>query len=80
MIMCHHGEHHHGHQHGQECHCQEKHTESRCGCGEESCGSSGHFQRRYQTKAEQVADLETFLGTLKQEILAVEEHLAALRQ
>ena len=55
-----------------------------CGCGGGgSCGcheNSGHFQRRYQTKAEQVAELETYLAELKTEVQAVEEHLADLRK
>ena len=49
-----------------------------CGCG---CGESdGHFERRYQTKAEQIADLEDYLGELKLEVQAVEERLSDLRK
>ncbi len=59
-----------------------------CGCGSEegcSCGCEcgGHdtgFERRYQTKAEKIADLEAYLGELKTEVQAVEEHLADLRK
>jgi hypothetical protein len=59
-----------------------------CGChSEEECGSScdcgghgGHFERRYQTKAEQITELEAYLGELKTEVQAVEEQLADLRK
>ena len=54
---------------GQNCDCD-------CGC---ECG--GHsFERRYQTKAEQITELEAYLGELKTEVQAVEEHLADLRK
>ena len=45
-----------------------------CGC------HGGHFERRYQTKAEKIADLEGYLMDLKLEVQAVEEHLADLRK
>ena len=55
-----------------------------CGCGGgrgyECGGHAGHFERRYQTKAEQIAELETYLNELKTEVQAVEEHLADLRK
>ena len=54
-----------------------------CGCGCECCccgaGERG-FKRRYQTKAEQVAELEQYLKDLKDEVQAVEEKLADLRR
>ena len=55
-----------------------------CGCDcdggcECSCHQS-HFERRYQTKAEKVAELESYLAELKLEVQAVEEHLADLRK
>jgi predicted RNase H-like nuclease (RuvC/YqgF family) len=40
----------------------------------------GHFERRYQTKAEKIADLESYLMDLKLEVQAVEEHLADLKK
>ena len=40
----------------------------------------GHFPRRHKTKAERVAELETYLGELKLEMQAVEEILAELRK
>lgn len=58
-----------------------------CGCGCEcNCGGScechhhaGRFERRYQTKAEQISELEAYLEELKLEVQAVEEHLSDLR-
>ncbi len=52
-----------------------------CGCDCDcDCGSHGHFQRRFQTKAEQVEMLESYLAELKLEVQAVEEHLADLKK
>jgi hypothetical protein len=57
-----------------------------CGCGcdcDSGCECSchqGHFDRRYQTKAEKMAELEAYLAELKLEVQAVEEHLADLRK
>ncbi len=50
-----------------------------CGCG--CCGGSEErgFKRRYQTKAEQVAELSQYLQELKNEVQAVEEQLADLK-
>ncbi len=64
------------HQH-EECDCGE---DCGCKCGGECCGGGGHFQRRYQTKEEQIAALEAYLGELKLEVQAVEEQLADLRK
>jgi hypothetical protein len=63
----------------QECNCETGHDECGCGCG---CGEHDHysFQRRYLTKAEQIAELEAYLSELKTEVQAVEEHLADLRR
>ena len=75
-----------------DCKCSEGcGSEGCCGHDERCCGGSchcggagpchgGHFQRRYQTKAEQVAELEAYLGELKLEVQAVEERLADLRK
>lgn len=58
-----------------DCGCQ---NECECGC---SCECHGlHFERRFQTKAEQIAELEAYLSELKLEVQAVEEHLADLRK
>ena len=51
-----------------------------CNCGCECCRDGRHFERRYQTKAEQVEELEAYLADLKLEVQAVEEHLADLRK
>ena len=50
------------------------------GCGCECGGHAGHFERRYQTKAEQIVELEAYLEELKTEVQAVEEHLVDLRK
>jgi hypothetical protein len=67
---------------GKVCDCGEKEAECGCGCGchDDCCGGGDSFQRRYRTRAEQIADLETYLGELKLEVQAVEEHLADLRK
>jgi hypothetical protein len=59
--------------HGHACSC----GESDCEC---SCHSGHHFERHFQTKAEQIAELEAYLTDLKAEVQAVEEHLADLRR
>jgi len=62
-----------------QCGCQ---SDQGCDCGS-SCecgGHAGHFERRFQTKEEQIAELEAYLNELKTELQAVEEHLADLRK
>jgi hypothetical protein len=69
-------------QHEHECSCQ-----GGCRCGEHAhhcdapcdCGSPC-FQRRFQTKAERIAQLEAYLKDLKLEVQAVEETLVDLRR
>lgn len=65
--------------------CQECSCGGGCQCGSGcscdcECCRGNRFQRRYQTKAEQIAELETYLGELKAEVQAVEERLADLRK
>jgi len=48
-----------------------------CRCG---CGCEGGFTRRFQTKAEQTAELEEYLNDLKTEVQAVEERLKDLKR
>jgi len=60
-----------------ECGCEEGQV---CGCGCECHCHGGHFQRQFQTRAEQIAELEAYLSELKTEVQAVEEHLADLRK
>ena len=52
-------------------------NDCQCDCGYHS---GGHFRRRYQTKAEQIAELEAYLADLKSEVQAVEERLPDLRK
>jgi len=52
--------------------------ENGCECDCECCAGD-RFQRRYQTKAEQINELETYLADLKLELQAVEEQLADLK-
>jgi hypothetical protein len=51
-----------------------------CNCGCECCGGGHHFERRFQTKAEQIEELEAYLADLKLETKAVEERLTDLRK
>jgi hypothetical protein len=69
---CHHHHRHHGCRCGESRNCES----SGCECG---CGNDG-FRRHYQTKAEQIAELEEYLGALKAEVQAVEERLVDLRK
>ncbi len=64
--------------------CEDNQCECGCDCNSHedvcTCGCHGnHFHRRYQTKAEQIAELESYLEELKTEVQAVEEHLADLK-
>ena len=69
----HHGHHrHHGCGCGESCDCEG--GGGQCGCG------NGEFERRYQTKAERIAELEKYLGALKAEVQGVEEQLADLHK
>ena len=62
----------------------EKELDGDCNCGSECdcdcCGDGGQFQRQFLTKEEQITLLEEYLGELKLEVQAVEEHLADLRK
>lgn len=69
----------HGHRGSCGCGRHEGHSECSCGCGEGRRGGGHGFQRRYQTKAEEIAELEGYLGELKAEVQAVEERLTSLR-
>jgi hypothetical protein len=64
---------------GEECQCGGE-CSGDCHCGGE-CDCHGlHFQRRFKTKAEQIAELESYLSELQKEVQAVEEMLADLRK
>jgi len=78
----------HGHRHGHDrhsCRCDEG-CECDCNCGGghcecgHCCSGAGGFRRRYQTKAEQIAELEAYLADLKAEVQAAEERLAEFRK
>ena len=58
---------------GGECHCGEE-------CGGGCKCDNRHFQRRFKTKSEQIAELESYLSELKKEVQAVEEMLADLQK
>jgi hypothetical protein len=61
-----------------QCNCQ---SNEGCSCGCDcGCDCNGRFERRYQTKAEKIVELESYLSELKTEVQAVEEHLADLRK
>jgi hypothetical protein len=63
----------------QDCGCNTNRNPGGCGCGNGEHGSHSHA-RRYQTKAEQISELEAYLNDLKTETQAVEEHIADLRR
>jgi hypothetical protein len=55
------------------CECREHHHGCSCGCYDGS-----HFERRFFTKEEKIAELQQYLESLRMEIKAVEENIAAL--
>lgn len=61
---------------GNSCNCQ---CDCNCGSSCDCCGEN-RFRRRYQTKAEQITELEAYLDDLKNEVKAVEERLADLKK
>ena len=50
---------------------------SGCGC---SCGSEGEFPRRFRTREEDIAALQSYLDELLKETRAVQENIAALKK
>ncbi len=66
------------------CHHCDCDSDYECDCENDVCECGGHgghhFERRYQTKAEKIAELEAYLEELKAEVQAVEEHLADLHR
>jgi len=62
------------------CDCKNGNCDCGCSCGCDCCGGEHDLQRRYQTKAEQITDLEAYLSELKLEVQAVEEHLVDLKR
>jgi hypothetical protein len=58
---------------------------SNCSCGEGcdgecNCEHGNKFHRRYQTKAEKIAELEQYQSELKTELQAVKEMIADLKK
>ncbi|MCA2003042.1 MAG: hypothetical protein LDL51_14355 [Chloroflexi bacterium] len=68
--------------HEESCHCGGDvcSCADGCRCACERCRGASRFQRRFQTKAEQIEELEAYLAELKLETQAVEERLADLRK
>ena len=62
------------------CDCGNENCDCGCSGDCECCGGGNNFQRRYQTKSEQITELEAYLSELKLEVQAVEEHLADLKK
>jgi hypothetical protein len=86
--MCGHGKQHHcecrchegrhgGHHEGCECDCHEEH-ECECSC-HEGGRSEIHFERRFATRVERIAQLEAYLKDLQTEAKAVEERIAEMK-
>ena len=64
----------------EKCGCESDECDCGCTCECHHHHHEGHFERHYQTKAEQIAELENYLSDLKLEVQAVEEQLADLRK
>jgi hypothetical protein len=64
---------------GSSCECE---GECCCsgGCSCSCCCGNGGFERRYQTRAEKISELDEYLKELKKEVQAVEEQLADLKR
>jgi hypothetical protein len=64
------------------CHQNMPHGHA-CGCengeGACQCGQTGHFKRRFQTREEQIANLEQYVTALQAETQAVNEQIALLQ-
>ena len=74
--MCNCGTSHEDH----DCCCAEGCGGDSCQCGEKCGCDDRHLQRRFKTKSEQIAELESYISELKKEVQAVEEMLADLRK
>jgi hypothetical protein len=63
--------------------CRGAHQQHHGGCCHSvqacGCGAGHHFQRRFPTDEERIAQLEAYLHELQAEAKAVQEHLGALR-
>lgn len=66
----------HGNRGGGACGCEGGNGWG-CGC---CCSDEGGFRRRFQTRAEQIAELSEYLKDLKAEVQAVQERLDDLKR
>jgi hypothetical protein len=62
--------------------CSQDHCDCDCECCRSGacCRGGNGFERRFQTKAEQISELESYLSQLKLEVQAVEERLSDLKK
>ncbi len=51
-----------------DCCCAGGYGNGSCQCGEECGCEDRHFQHRFKTKAEQIAELESYLDEIKKEV------------
>jgi len=65
--------------HGGGCGEHQGCRECECGCHEGSESTGIHFERRFATRAEQIAKLEAYLKDLQTEAKAVEERIAEMK-
>ncbi|MGI5860617.1 MAG: hypothetical protein ACOX6T_01010 [Myxococcales bacterium] len=65
--------------HGHRC-CCDHHSHDTEACQSDGGWMSFMFNRRFQTKAEQIAELEAYLEELQAEVQAVEERLEDLKK
>ena len=65
--------------HGGGCGEHQGRRESECGCHEGSESTEIHFERRFATRAERIAQLEAYLKDLQTEAQAVEERIAEMK-
>jgi hypothetical protein len=64
----------------EKCGCDSSGCDCGCTCDCHQHQHGGYFERHYQTKAEKIAELESYLSELRLEVQAVEEHLADLKK
>jgi len=65
--------------HGGGCGEHQGRRESECGCHEGNERTEIHFERRFETRAERIAQLEEYMKDLQTEAKAVEERIAEMK-
>lgn len=61
--------------------CSSERKKKECRCGSDcDCGHHGRFHRRFRTREEKIAGLESYLKDLEAETCAVREHLAQMKK